>query len=140
YVVRLRDTRHITSTDFYGAPLVVRGNPSQLWQALVALMENAIRYTPEAGRIVLRSRHQADHAILEVEDDGIGIAEEDLARIFDRFYRVDSAHSTPGFGLGLSIAKKVIEAHKGQISVQSDVGEGSLFRITLPLHSSVSKG
>ena len=133
FVVRLRESRHITTTHFYGAPLHVYGHPSHLWQALVAIVDNAIRYTPEAGRITLRSARVDNYAVLEVEDTGDGIKDEDLPRIFDRFYRVDTAHSTRGFGLGLPIAKKVIERHHGQIEVNTRVGQGSLFRVRLPL-------
>ena len=83
----------------------------------------------------LCSRDAAGFAVVEVEDSGIGISDEDLPRIFDRFFRADQArsHETPGSGLGLSIAKWVAEAHDGRIEVSSRLGQGSLFRIRLPL-------
>jgi PAS domain S-box-containing protein len=133
FKVRLRDSRHIVETEFYGAPLMVRGRPTHIWQAIVALVENAVRFTPDSGRIMLRSIKKDDKVHLEVEDTGVGIAPGDIDRIFDRFYRVDHAHSTRGLGLGLPIAKKVIERHQGSIEVISKVNQGSLFRVILPL-------
>jgi two-component system sensor histidine kinase BaeS len=106
-------------------------------QVLNNLVANALRHTAR-GEIVLTAREEgAQRVILEVRDTGSGIAPEDLPRIFDRFYRADPSRSREGghqsAGLGLAIAKAIIEAHNGAISVASRVGEGTTFTITLPV-------
>ncbi|HYA61928.1 MAG TPA: ATP-binding protein, partial [Candidatus Sulfotelmatobacter sp.] len=105
---------------------------------LLAILDNAVKYTPALGCIRLRSFAEAGFAVVEIEDTGIGISEQDLPHIFDRFFRADQARSreVPGSGLGLSIARWVVEAHKGAIEVSSRPGQGSLFRIRLPLLTS----
>ncbi|MBN1963095.1 MAG: PAS domain-containing sensor histidine kinase [Anaerolineae bacterium] len=97
------------------------------------LMDNAIRFTPPGGQIVLRCYHQTEQVVVEVEDNGIGIPAEDLPHIFERFYRVDAVRSTRGVGLGLSIAQRIAEVHHGSIEVESTLGSGSVFRVWLPL-------
>ena len=116
-------------------PLLLRADGAAAERLVLALLDNAIKYTPRGGRVQLCSRDAAGFAVVEVEDSGIGISDEDLPRIFDRFFRADQArsHETPGSGLGLSIAKWVAEAHDGRIEVSSRLGQGSLFRIRLPL-------
>lgn len=98
------------------------------------LLQNAVRYTPSGGQIVVRTYQQAGEVVLEVKDNGIGIAKEDLPHIFERLYRADKARSleTGGFGLGLAIVKKIVEGHHGQVEVESTVGIGSVFRVRLP--------
>jgi heavy metal sensor kinase len=111
------------------------GDPLVLRQALMNLVDNAIKYTPEGGRIVIRVANSGDDAIIEVRDSGPGIPEELRARIFDRFYRVDSSRSrnTEGAGLGLSIAKWAVEVNHGTLTLaETNAGQGSVFRITLP--------
>jgi PAS domain S-box-containing protein len=114
----------------------IPADPVELGTALMKLVENAVQYTPAGNTVVLRTRQVNGCALIEVCDPGIGIHPDDLPRIFERFYRVDKARSaqTGGVGLGLPIAQKVVEAHRGQIEVESAPGEGSTFRITLPLH------
>ncbi len=127
-----------------GAPLPrVKGDADQLERALTNLVSNAIRYTPEGGRIVVRSRVELagqdgrDWVIIEVSDTGIGIPAHELPMIFDRFFRASNISPTvPGTGLGLSILKDIIEQHGGQIDVESQEGQGSTFRLRLPVHSS----
>lgn len=116
-------------------PVVVLGDADRLRQALVNLVENAIRYTPPTGRIDLSLRIIGGQAEIAVSDSGQGIAPEDLPHIFDRFYRADKARTRAdgGAGLGLSIVQWVVEAHWGEIAVESRLGEGSTFRIRLPL-------
>lgn len=113
----------------------VHANDMELSRAVGNLVENAIHYTPNGGSISLRLFAQANQVVIEVQDTGIGISPEDQPRIFDRFYRTDKARSTDkgGSGLGLAIVKKIVEAHQGQIQVESEVGKGSLFRIRLPV-------
>lgn len=117
--------------------LTIYGDPLRLRQLLLNLVENGIKYTPSGGgvHITLRRHPEMNAAVLEVSDTGMGIAQEDLTRIFDRFYRVDKARSrrTGGTGLGLSICKSIAEAHGGTISVDSTQGSGTTFSVTIPL-------
>ena len=113
----------------------VMGDADRLRQVLDNLINNAIRYTPEGGRIELSLTCEETWVALRVQDTGQGIAAEDLPHIFDRFYRADKARTRAagGAGLGLSIVKWVVEAHQGQIFVDSTLGEGTTFEIRLPL-------
>ncbi len=106
----------------------------RLVQVLGNLVSNALRYTPKGGQIIVEAKHSDDSVLLSVQDTGIGITAEDLSRIFERFYRVDqSRRQNEGeSGLGLSIARSIIEAHGGIIAVESEMGSGTKFTITLP--------
>jgi heavy metal sensor kinase len=119
-------------------PVLVQGDPARLKQVVVNLFDNAVKYTPEKGKIQLRVAMVNDRALLELADTGIGIAPEALPRIFDRFFRVDTARSRDqgGAGLGLAIVKSICTAHQGQVEVSSQPGQGSSFRVLLPLISS----
>ncbi|WP_233146985.1 sensor histidine kinase [Paenibacillus selenitireducens] len=105
---------------------------SQVW---VNLISNAIKFTPVGGTIGIDLRQHDQQAIITVKDDGIGIADEDQAHIFERFYKADKARNRAlgGSGLGLSIVKKILDMHHGEIAVHSRVGEGSTFVVLLPL-------
>jgi signal transduction histidine kinase len=96
-----------------------------------------LKYTPAGGAVELKVKGDRDQGVarIYVSDTGVGIAQKDLKRVFDRFYRVDKARSreTGGTGLGLSISQWIVQAHKGQINVKSKVGKGSTFTVTLPL-------
>jgi signal transduction histidine kinase len=111
------------------------GDPHRLGQVIDNLLSNAIKFTPEDGSVRLRLSRDADTAVLEVTDTGIGIPEDEQAKLFERLYRASSAtdRHIPGLGLGLTITKAIVEAHDGQISVESRVGEGTTFRVELPL-------
>jgi heavy metal sensor kinase len=113
----------------------VKGNRVRLKQVVVNLLDNAIKYTPEKGAIQLRVLAVNGHAVLEVEDNGIGIPADALPHIFERFYRVDQARSadSESAGLGLSIVKSICIAHGAEVEAQSTVGCGSCFRVRLPL-------
>jgi PAS domain S-box-containing protein len=111
---------------------VIGANTDRLYYAFEQIMDNAIRYTLPDGEIAISSQQVDGNVIVEIRDTGIGIAPEDLPHIFERFYRRDAAHTTPGFGLGLSIADKLIQRHRGKIQVESTVGTGTTFRIVLP--------
>jgi two-component system, OmpR family, phosphate regulon sensor histidine kinase PhoR len=110
----------------------IKGDPVWLQEAFVNLLDNAIRFTPSGGSISVSTYSEGQQAVIEFKDTGAGIPDEALPHIFERFWRQDEAHSTPGFGLGLSIALKIIEMHDGRIEVESTVGEGSSFKIRLP--------
>lgn len=113
--------------------LMLKGNHDQLEQVIYILLDNAIKYSSKAVKVLLLK--QQDIAMMQVTDHGQGIAEEDIAYVFDRFYRVDKARtrSTGGTGLGLSIAKAIMEMHDGEIEVQSVVGKGTTFTLKFPL-------
>ena len=115
-------------------PAQVYGDADKLKQALVALLDNAVKYTPYEGTVTLALTTDEHHALLRVSDTGIGIAAEDLPHIFDRFYRADRARSRDrgGSGLGLAIVKSIIEEHGGSIEVESVPGKGSVFLVRLP--------
>lgn len=113
----------------------VRANHDSLTDTLVILLDNAIKYCPSASHVTVRSEQKPRHTLLHVSDNGPGIAEADAAHIFDRFYRADQSRSTAhvgGHGLGLSIAKRIIEAHHGTIHVHSAPGTGTRFTVQLP--------
>jgi signal transduction histidine kinase len=113
---------------------VIRANAGLLRQALLHLIDNALLYTDQ-GEITLRTAEEAQGIVIEVSDTGIGIAEEHLAHIFERFYKVDPARTAgrSGVGLGLAMVKKIVESHKGTVTVDSAPGQGSTFRLHLPL-------
>lgn len=111
----------------------VHGDASWLQEAFGSLIDNAIRFTPDGGSVMVRTYADNQYAVVEFHDTGVGISSEALPHIFERFWRQDEAHSTPGFGLGLSIALKIIEMHEGRIDVESAPGKGSNFKVLLPL-------
>jgi two-component system, OmpR family, heavy metal sensor histidine kinase CusS len=123
------------SSNLFEEPLFLRADSSAIERLFLAVLDNAVKYTPAGGFVSFRSFVHSGQAVIEVEDTGAGIAPEDLSRIFDRFFRADQARSreVPGSGLGLSIARWIAETHKGSIEVESRPGSGSLFRILLPL-------
>lgn len=109
-----------------------------LTELLVILLDNAIKYSESNSKIYLSSRKSGRNLIIEVKDYGVGINKKDLPMLFERFYRADNARSkkdTEGFGLGLSIAKDIVEKHKGGIDVKSKLGQGTTFQIKLPIGS-----
>ncbi len=113
----------------------VRGDEERLRQMLLNLIDNAIKYSPPNGTIMLKLSREDGRAAISVRDRGIGIPPSEIPRIFDRFYRVDRARSRElgGAGLGLSIAQWIVQAHGGTIDVKSDVNSGSQFTVFLPL-------
>ncbi len=119
-------------------PVRVRGNEESIRRVLLILLDNAIKYTAaqdksEGGRVTVSLRRTPNEAVLQVQDTGIGIDQDDLPHIFERFYRADRARSRQGTGLGLAIAEALIRQLNGRITVESIVGKGSTFTIQLPL-------
>ncbi len=114
--------------------LEMTGDRIKLNQVLYNLIDNAMKYTPDQGRIQVTLKEEGENLIWQVRDNGIGIPEEDREHIFDRFYRVDKARSreTGGTGLGLSIVRQLVNMHGGSIAVESRPEEGSLFTVVLP--------
>ncbi|MFJ1600934.1 sensor histidine kinase [Streptomyces sp. NPDC088261] len=115
--------------------LLLEADPVRLRQAVGNLVSNAIRHTPRGGVVTLRARAEGAHVLIEVADTGGGIAADELPRVFDRFWRAEKSRSrqTGGSGLGLSIVRKLVEAHGGGVGVSSEVGVGSVFTLTLPV-------
>jgi two-component system phosphate regulon sensor histidine kinase PhoR len=116
------------------ADVPVWADPDALRQVMDNLVDNAIKYTPNGGRITVRWGATSDTVSFEVEDTGIGIPESDVNRVFERFYRVDKARGREqgSTGLGLSIVKHLVQAMRGQVRVHSKLGKGTTFRVTLP--------
>ncbi|MGG6263932.1 sensor histidine kinase [Leptolyngbya sp. AN03gr2] len=114
--------------------VIVKVDRELLQQAIVNLIINACKYTPPGGSVTVRLFTHFRQAIVQVEDTGIGISETDLPHIFERFYRVNTSRckETGGTGLGLAITQQIIAAHGGTLTVQSQLGQGSIFQITLP--------
>ena len=110
-------------------------DPGKLSQVCYNIIENAIKYTPDDGKITVKLRRAGRDAVLEISDTGVGIPEEDLPHVFDRFYRVDKARSreTGGTGLGLSIVQQIVRLHAGSVTVQSKPGVGTTFTVQLPV-------
>ena len=109
------------------------GDRQRLGQVVDNLLSNALKFTPPGGRVAVRLRRTpAGRVAIEVEDSGIGIPEPEQARLFDRFFRADGARAIPGNGLGLAVARAIVEAHRGTIGVTSLEGAGSTFRVELP--------
>lgn len=113
--------------------ITVVGDAARLHQVFTNLLQNAIKYTPAGGTITVCLRQQDEQALTTIQDTGIGIPAEHLPHVFDRFYQVETgrSHTEGGAGLGLSIAKSIVEVHGGQIDVTSQPGVGSVFRVVL---------
>ncbi len=119
--------------DINGKAQDVSGDQEALERAVVNLVDNAIKFTPEGGSVRLSSRADGGGVTVAVADTGAGIDPTDLPRIFERFFKADRARQSGGTGLGLAIVKHTVEAHGGSVSVESQPGAGSTFRFTLPL-------
>lgn len=120
--------------------IVAMADSSALSQVVTILLDNAIKYSPNDSTITMRTNSKGDYTLLEISDKGIGITATDMAHIFERFYRADNSRTsltTPGYGLGLSIAKQIIEDMNGTISVKSKLSTGSTFTIKLPTDKSI---
>lgn len=129
---RLRE-KNIELTAEIEAKIIV-GDPDLLKEVFLNLLDNAIKYTPAGGKVVIESKRAAGEIVVCVKDTGVGIPEESLSRIFERFYRADKGRSREmgGTGLGLSIVKHILERHNGRVTVESQVGKGSQFTVMIP--------
>ncbi len=133
--IPLAQSKHITVENEVGT-LTVRGNANSLTDTLLILLDNAIKYSPAKSTITVRAHTKGHVAEIVVSDNGPGISKKDLPHIFDRFYRADTSRSSQnvvGHGLGLSIAKRIVEAHGGSIVATNNAKKGASFTITLPL-------
>ena len=116
--------------------LSTKADKISIIELIVILLDNAIKYSPKKSVVVISSELQRNKVVLSVSDKGVGISYKDLPHLFDRFYRADSSRNkseVEGYGLGLAIAKEIIDKHKGTISVRSILGKGSTFTVSLPL-------
>jgi signal transduction histidine kinase len=113
----------------------IRADRHQIKQVFINLLDNAVKYCPEGSEVQVRLETDGEGIVVEVADNGPGIPPEDLPHVFEKMYRVEkeSTRSVEGSGLGLSIVKRIVELHGGQIAVESTVGEGTTFRVSLPL-------
>ncbi len=112
--------------------LCLTADPNRMRQILANLLDNGIKYTPSGGRIDIEAHRRGQKIVILIKDTGIGIHPEELSRIWDRLYRCDQSRSQKGLGLGLSLVKAIVQAHKGQVEVFSEPGKGSTFTISLP--------
>ena len=131
----LVETCELTLAPDIGSGIWVNGDADRLQQAVSNLISNAARYTPAGGTIEVRVRREGSQALIEVADTGVGIAEEDIPRVFSRFWRADTARAsaTGGLGIGLAVTKEIVERHDGTISAARRPDVGSVFSIRLPL-------
>jgi signal transduction histidine kinase len=115
--------------------VTVPGDEDRLGQVLDNLISNAIKFTPSGGSVTVRLSASAGWARVEVADDGIGIAADELERVFDAFFRASTATArhVPGVGLGLAVTRSIVQLHGGRISVRSAPGEGATFAVDMPL-------
>ena len=116
---------------------VIEADPARIEQVLTNLIDNAVKYSPDGGLIVVRGERRASEVIISVVDQGIGIAPEHLNKLFERFYRASPEHRQHiiGTGLGLPISESIVRAHGGRIWAESVVGSGTTLSFTLPIHS-----
>ena len=122
--------------------VMIMGDEQKIKQLILILVDNAVKYTPNGGKIIVRLENENEsRAIFSVQDSGIGIEKEDLDKIFDRFYRVDKVRSREmgGNGLGLSIATEILRLHDGKISVESEPDHGTKFTVELKKKINIQK-
>ncbi len=113
----------------------VKGNKESLEQMMLIFLDNSVKYTPSGGEVSINTKADKKHLSIEIKDTGVGIDPKDLPHIFDRFYRADASRTkekVAGFGLGLSLAKRIIEIHKGTVKVSSVLGKGTTFTVLIP--------
>ena len=134
-MILLAEDKRISLACDAGQPAFIQGDRSRVKQVIVNLLDNAIKYTRASGRVQVRVHNVGGHAVLEVQDSGVGISQEALPHIFERFYRVDQARSADdsSAGLGLSIVKAICAAHGAEVEVMSVPGTGSRFLVKWPL-------
>jgi len=135
YQFQMQEKNGIINLNLYAELAVIDSNNGRLAQVVSNLIDNALKYVDKSPIIIVSSKNRSKEFILEIEDNGIGIAKKDQPYIFDQYYRVGTGdiHDVKGFGLGLNFVKKVIEEHNGRINLESVVGKGSKFIIILPL-------
>lgn len=132
-VKRAAEIKNIQLVFTAGNELILNGDEGQLKILFLNLLDNAVKYTPQDGKIIIVTERAGQSARVTIKDTGIGIPKEDMEHIFDRFYRTDKSRDSAGFGLGLSIAKAIANAHNGDILAESRQLQGSIFTVVLPV-------
>ncbi len=132
--MRLTAKMHQIQFNAEGDCFELYGDAKLLRQAISNLLSNAVKYSPAGSKVTFRLGCANDHAIIQIQDQGDGISEEDQKHLFEEFYRAKSTISVPGTGLGLPIVKQAIEAHGGKVTFESHVGQGTTFTLSVPLH------
>ena len=127
--------RHNFGLEFTAELPEIRGDRARIEQVLINMLSNAIKYTPDGGRIRMTAGVKDDCVWCTVRDNGIGIPKQDIDHVFERFYRVDKARSreSGGTGLGLSIAYEIVQRHDGKMEIHSQKGKGTAITVTLPV-------
>ena len=142
--IQASEHRHTINLDPGKNIPAITGDRERIEQVFINIISNAVKYTPDGGRIDIKAVASQPEGEVRVyiRDNGIGIAEEDLSKLFERFYRVDKSRTSEsgGTGLGLSIAKEIVESHGGSITARSKVGVGTLMTVTLPIRSALASG
>ncbi len=132
---KVAEKRDITIKTDVGKNQLIRGNKNDLSRLLLVMLDNAIKYSYDRGKVEIKTVSHKSNLEIQVIDHGIGITAEDLPHLFERFYRADESRSrneNSGYGLGLAIAKQIAEHHRGHIAVSSQPGQGSIFTVILP--------
>jgi signal transduction histidine kinase len=114
-------------------PVMIQGDRMRLQQLIANLLDNAVKFTPEKGQVDVSLQLESSNAILTVRDTGCGMSADELAQAFKRFYRADSSRTLPGNGLGLSLVQAIVNAHNGSIEISSELNEGTVVWVKLPL-------
>jgi signal transduction histidine kinase len=127
------EAKGITLTAHTPDDVVVTADGTRLEQVAANLIDNAVKYTPAGGRVDVDVQRDGDRARLQFRDNGIGVPPDELPRIWDRLFRGDTSRTERGLGLGLSLVKAVVEAHRGTVEVVSQPGRGSVFTVSLPI-------
>jgi signal transduction histidine kinase len=127
------------AADIQSNPVFIYGDAKRIQRVIANLLDNAIKYTQRGGRVVIKVDRSAEYAMFSISDSGMGIMEDDIPHIFDRFYRGDRSRTTSGSGLGLSLVQAIVKSHHGKVDVKSVPGEGSTFTIHIPLSTAAEK-
>jgi signal transduction histidine kinase len=126
------EEKHITVITTIAPGLHATADPNRLRQVFANLLDNALKYTPDGGRVEISAEERAQEVVITVQDTGPGVPPEEIPRVWERLYRGDKSRSQRGLGLGLSLVRAIVNAHGGRIELQSTVGHGSVFIIHLP--------
>jgi signal transduction histidine kinase len=133
------EEKHITVTTNFAGPCEAWVDPIRMRQVFANLLDNAIKYTPEGGKVTVRARTEENNVVVSVQDNGMGIPVEEQEKIWDRLYRGDKSRSQRGLGLGLSLVRAIVHAHQGGVKVISAPEKGSEFVVTIPAASNGAK-
>ena len=135
YKYQISESGFKIESELPGEPVILKIDRDAISQVLLNLLNNAVKYSDEEKYIMVKVWKDSDSAMFSVTDHGVGISKEEMKKIFDKFYRVSTTGTkeTRGSGLGLTLAKRIVEAHGGRIDVESEVGKGSKFTVNIPL-------